>query len=113
MAGKNNLPLIASVLAFFTGFIGPLIMLFVVDKSEVRLLNHIKNILNFQFSYFLWIGISAALIIVLVGIVLLPIVLLMNYVFLIILIIRVNQDQLYKIPLSINFFGIEYDQKVN
>ena len=88
-------------------------MLFVVDKTEVRLLNHIKNILNFQFSYFLWIGISAVLIIVFIGIILLPIVLIMNYIFLIIIIIRLNQDQLYKIPLSINFFGLEYDKKVN
>ena len=108
--GKNsNTPLIASILAFFTGFIGPLIMFFVVDKNDKRGRAHIKNVLNFQFSYSLYVFVSAILIFLLIGIILLPIVLIANFIFLIILIVKTNEDKIWKVPLSINFFSLNYE----
>ena len=73
---KNALSPIVHVLALLTGFIGPLIVLFVVKEKDVK--NNAKLSLNWQFSVLIYFIVASVLTIVLIGLLLFPILFVLN-----------------------------------
>ncbi len=82
---------------------GPLV-LWLIKKDQNPLLDaHGKAALNFQISWLIYAIISGILIVVLIGIVLLPLVLLINLVLTIVGAVKASNGELYRYPLTIRF----------
>lgn len=99
---KNSLLILPHILAFFTSFIGPLIVLLVSSKKDMR--NHAKKALNWQLSIMIYFIISIVLMIILIGFFLLFILSLLNLIFIIIATIKASEQKLWDYPLAIKFF---------
>ena len=109
----NNIPTLVHILGLFTGFLGPLIIL-LVSKEKIDK-NHAKYVLNWQFSFMIYMTlvlvITIPLIFVLVGLILLPILMMiliiLNYVFGIMAAVKANKGKLWKYPMSIPFLKVK------
>ncbi|MGM7702980.1 DUF4870 domain-containing protein [Pseudalkalibacillus sp. Hm43] len=86
------------------GFIlGPLV-LWLIKKDESSYIDyHGKEAVNFQISFFLYGLIAGALMLVLIGMVLLPIVVILHLIFMIIGTIKASEGNYYRYPLTIRF----------
>jgi uncharacterized protein len=73
------------------------------DKSSI-IDQHGKNILNWMISFYIYVSISAILILLLVGIFALIILGFMAVIFAIIGAIKANNNEFYSYPLAISFF---------
>ncbi|MCF6138795.1 DUF4870 domain-containing protein [Pseudalkalibacillus berkeleyi] len=100
-----HLAAFAGYLTVALGFIvGPLI-LWLMKKDESEYANfHGKEALNFQISFLIYGAISGLLIFVLIGFILLPIVALLQLIFMIIGTIRASEGTYYRYPMTIRFF---------
>ena len=99
---SNVLPVLTHILALFTYFIGPLIILLSSKDEDVK--KHAKNALNWQFSMIIYAIISMILMIVLIGFVLIIAISIIDMVFCIIAAVKAGENQLWEYPLSIKFF---------
>ncbi len=87
----------------FGNIIGPLVI-WLMKKDEIPAVDeHGKESLNFQISTTIYAIIASALILVAVGILLLPIVIIMQVVFVIIASLKANNGESYRYPLTIRF----------
>jgi|ERR1041385_975047 uncharacterized Tic20 family protein len=86
---------------FVFGLIAPLIIMLVLGNRSAYVRHHAVEALNFHITAWIAGLVSALLIFVLVGIVLLPIVLLVGAIFAIVAAIQSYQGQLYRYPLTI------------
>lgn len=86
------------------GFIvGPLVI-WLIKKNEFSFVNeHGKEAVNFQISMFIYAIIAALLIMACIGIVLLPLVGVVDLIFLIIASMKANNGESYRYPLTIRF----------
>ncbi len=101
----TTLPVLAHVLALFTGFIGPLIILLVAkDKNSS---NHSKYALNWQLSLLIYVIISVILVFIYIGIFLLIALVVLNIVFCILAAVKAGENELWAYPLAIPFFRVE------
>ena len=97
----------ASLLGFFVpagGHILPPLIVWLMkraDSTEVD--EHGKESLNFQFSMLIYSVIAGILMFVLIGFVLLPLLHVLNLVFVIIASLRASEGTLYRYPLTIRF----------
>jgi len=96
--------ILAHLLGLFTGFLGPLIMFFVVSNKRDK--DHVKNALNWQFSLAIYWIATFILMMVLIGFLLIPILFILNIVFSIIATVKAGEGKLWKYPLSIRFFKV-------
>ena len=87
----------------FGNVLGPLI-LWLVKKDEYPAVNeHGKESLNFQISMTLYAIIAGLSIFLLIGIVLFPLVLLLDFILLIVAAVKASKGELYRYPLTIRF----------
>ncbi|MBI5974601.1 DUF4870 domain-containing protein [Staphylococcus canis] len=101
---ERLMALLIYVTSFFTALIAPLII-WLLNREESHFVDITgKNYLNFFISYFIWISISTALMIVLIGFITTPILAIMSFIFHIIGIIKAYNGEHYLPPLSIRFF---------
>lgn len=92
------------VTSFFTSIIGPL-LIWLIKRDTSRFVDISgKNYFNFIISYSIWSIVSSLLMFVLIGFVILPIVLLLSFIFHIVAIIKAYNGEDYLPPLSIRFF---------
>jgi uncharacterized protein len=86
---------------FALGIIAPLIIMLTLGNRSPYVRYHAVEALNFHIT--LWIAglVSALLILLLIGIVLLPLVLLLGAIFSIIAAVQAYQGQYYRYPLSL------------
>jgi uncharacterized Tic20 family protein len=82
-------------------FVGPLVVWLLKRNEHPFIDDQGKEALNFQISMLIYIVISAAMICILIGIVLLPIVIVMNIVFVVIASIKASNGVVYRYPLTI------------
>ncbi|PTI73491.1 DUF4870 domain-containing protein, partial [Staphylococcus xylosus] len=69
------------VLSFFTSLIAPLII-WLIKRDESPFVDRAgKNYLNFLLSYLIWITVASIAIFIIIGIIILPILLLLNFIF--------------------------------
>ena len=97
----------SSLLGFFIpagGHILPPLIVWLMKRAEsVEIDAHGKESLNFQFSMLIYSIIAGILMLVLIGFVLLPLLHVLNVVFVIIASLRASEGQLYRYPLTIRF----------
>ena len=97
----------ASLLGFFVpagGHILPPLIVWLMKRAESSEVDaHGKESLNFQFSMLIYSIIAGILMLVLIGFVLLPLLHVLNLVFVIIASLRASEGQLYRYPLTIRF----------
>jgi len=99
---ERTLGILSHVLGLFTSFIGPLIVYLVAEDAFSK--NQAKEALNWQFSLIIYSIISAILMIVLIGFLLIIALGVMNLVFSIIAAIKASEGNTYQYPLTIRFF---------
>ena len=97
----------SSLLGFFVpagGHILPPLIVWLMKRAESAEIDaHGKESLNFQFSMLIYSVVAAILMLVLIGFVLLPLLHVLNLVFVILASLRASEGQLYRYPLTIRF----------
>lgn len=92
------------VLSFFTFLIAPLII-WLIKRDESPFVDRAgKNYLNFLLSYLIWITVATIAIFIIIGIIILPILVLLNFIFTIVAAVKAYNGEDYLPPLSIRFF---------
>ena len=97
----------SALLGFFVPagghILAPLIVWLIKRAEYTEVDEHGKESLNFQLSMLIYSIIAGILCLVLIGFVLLPILHVLNVVFVIIASLRASEGQLYRYPLTIRF----------
>jgi len=97
----RTMGMLCHLLALFSGFIGPLVI-WLVKKEEDPFIDECgKESLNFQITVMIALFICLVLWCVLIGLFLLPVVLIGDFVFVIIASVKTNQGEMYRYPLNI------------
>jgi len=100
---ERNIAMLSHVLAFFTSFIGPLVI-YLVKKDESKFISdHAKESLNFQITLILGYIIGVILSLILIGIVILLALGVLNIVFIILASIKAAEGKPYLFPFNIRF----------
>lgn len=96
-----NLAMLAHLLGIFTGFAGPLV-LWLVKKDEGGFVEvQAKEALNFQITIAIALFASIMLKVILIGILLVPAVFLLNFIFPLIAAIAASSGKPYRYPLTL------------
>ena len=100
---QRTMALLAHVLGIPTGFVGALIIWLINkdDSSKFFVIDQSKEALNFQITMLIAAIVSALLMIVLIGFLLLPLVGLVSLVFSIIAAIKANNGEAYRYPFAL------------
>jgi uncharacterized Tic20 family protein len=85
-------------ISFFTVFIGPLVIWLVKKDHSSYIDYHGREYFNFLISYAVYTFISGVLMVVLIGMILMPIVVVMAFVFTIMGAIKAYEGEQYRIP---------------
>ncbi len=94
----------AGYLTATLGFIIAPLLIWLLKKDEYSYVDyHGKEVLNFQISFYLYGLIAGALMIILIGLAIFPIVVILHLVFMIIGTIRASEGNYYRFPLTIRF----------
>lgn len=98
---ETSMAALAHGLAIFAAFLGPLIILLVKGDSSRFVKHHAIEALNFSISVTIAAFVSAVLIIVLVGLILLPVVAIGALVLHVMAAVAASRGEWYRYPLSI------------
>ncbi len=93
--------ILAEALGIITGFLGPLVIYLINGDKDPYVRHHASEALNFHLTMLIAFIVSAVLLVVLIGIVLLPIVAIMSLVFSILGTIAASKGEWYRYPISI------------
>jgi len=103
MAMLCHLSAFAGYFIPFGHILGPLVVWLLKREESAFIDAHGKEALNFQISVTIYAVISAILILVVIGFLLLPILLVFEIIVVIIAAIRANNGAEYRYPLSLRF----------
>jgi uncharacterized protein len=98
---EKTLAVLAQVLAIFTGFLGPLVIYLVARTDQPFAKHHAAEALNFQITVTIAVFVSAILIIVLVGLLLLPVVVIGALVLEIMASLAASRGEWYRFPVNL------------
>ncbi|WP_338845484.1 DUF4870 domain-containing protein [Massilia sp. W12] len=99
-----NFAVVAHLLGMFTSFLAPIIVFLMTRDKSNFVSRQATEALNFQITFFLIYLVCVVLKVVLIGFLLLPIAVLVNWVFCIIAAIAVSKGQAYTYPFSLRLF---------
>jgi uncharacterized Tic20 family protein len=99
---EKTMAILAHILALVAWFIAPLVI-YLAKKDSPYVTAHAKESLNFQLTMLIGVIISAVLMIVLIGFLLLWLIGIANLVFVIIATIKASENKLYRYPIAIRF----------
>jgi len=91
------------VLPFIGSVVAPLIIWQIKKEDSVFIDDQGKEAVNFQISILLYTLAAAVLVCIFIGIVLLPVVVVINVIFAIIAAVKANNGERYRYPLCIRF----------
>jgi uncharacterized protein len=94
--GGVIVPVIGSIL-------GPFLVWQLKGKEYPFVSDQAKEALNFQISMGIYFVVSAVLVIVLIGLLLLPLLAVVEFIFILVAAFRANQGERYRYPLTIRF----------
>lgn len=97
----NVLAVVTHLIVFFSSFIGPLVIYFVTEDDFVK--KNAAKALNWQISAFIYLLISAVLVLVVIGFLFLLILGIIGTVFPIIAAVKASEGEAWDYPLSIPF----------
>lgn len=98
MVDDTGVAALSHVLAIFTGFLGPLVVLLATEDDFAE--ENARNALNFQIMLTIGYAVSFVLTFLLIGLLLLPTLGLMHLVFCIIAAAKANNGEAWKYPLT-------------
>ncbi|MES2932576.1 MAG: DUF4870 domain-containing protein [Pseudomonadota bacterium] len=98
---ERNMSMLAHLLGIFTGFVGALVIWLIKKDESVFVAEEAKEALNFQITMMIGYLIASALFIILIGVVLLPILWIVNLVFCILGAVAASKGSSYKYPFAI------------
>lgn len=98
--GDTTLAALAHASALVAAFFGPLLFLLLADGDDELVRENAKSALNFQIVLFIATLIAAVLVFAFVGILLLPILGVIDVVFVIIGTVKANNGEIYSYPLT-------------
>ncbi len=97
----KNMGLLCHLLGLFTSFLGPLIIWLIKKDQSAYVNDQGKEALNFQITVIIAWFIAYALMLVVVGIFLMPVILILNLVFCIMGCVAAAKGRPYRYPVSI------------
>jgi uncharacterized Tic20 family protein len=103
VAGDATLAALAHASALVASFLGPVLFLILADDDDELVKRNAKNAINFQIVVFVALVVSGLLTVVLIGIVLLPIVGIIDVVLVLIATVKANDGEVYSYPYTPNF----------
>jgi uncharacterized Tic20 family protein len=98
----TGIAILSHVLAFFAGFIAPLIIYLMADEGSFAKENA-RNSLNWQITFLILALVSWMLVFVLIGLVLVPIVFLLDLIFIVIASVKASNGEAWEYPLTYDF----------
>lgn len=96
-----NLAMLAHLLGIFSGFVGALILWLVRKDQEGYVTEQAKEALNFQITMAIALVASFMLKVILIGILLVPILFVVNFVFCILAAVAASKGQAYRYPFTL------------
>ncbi|TSB47013.1 DUF4870 domain-containing protein [Alkalicoccobacillus porphyridii] len=100
---ERVLAMLIYLLSFVTTIIAPLIIWLLKKNDSAFIDSHGKEYFNFIISYAIYSIIASILIAVFIGLILLPIIAVMSFIFIIIAAVKAYNGEEYVIPLTIRF----------
>ena len=100
---ERMLAVLSHALTLFTGFIGPLIIYIIKKDESAFVREHAKESLNFQLTLLVAYIIGFLLIFFIVGIILLPLIGLVQLVLVVVATINAADNKNYRYPFCIRF----------
>jgi len=98
---EKTMAMLSQLLGIFTGFLGPLVM-YLIAKDEQRFFkHHAAESLNFQITITIAYVVSAVLVLLLIGILMLLVVWIGSIVLMIMATMAANRGEWYRYPISI------------
>lgn len=98
MTENTGMAALTHILALFTWFIGPLIMLIATEDEFVE--ENARNAINFQIVFTLGMFISGILSLVLIGLLLMPILGLLDLIFCVMAAVKASDGEAWEYPLT-------------
>jgi uncharacterized Tic20 family protein len=96
-----NMAMLIYILAIFTGWVGPLIIWLVKKDASPFINDQGKEVLNFQITFFLAYIVSALLMFVVIGCILMPALFIASLVFCIMGAMAASKGTAYRFPFNI------------
>lgn len=98
---ERNLAMLAHLLGIFTGFIGPLVIWLVKKDESDFVADQAREALNFQITIAIALFASIMLKVILIGVLLVPIVFIVNFIFCIVAAVSASKGKAYRYPLTL------------
>ena len=96
--GDTTLAALSHASALVASFLGPILFLILADDDDELVTQNAKNALNFQIVVFVAIIIAAGLSVVLIGVLLLPIIGIVDVILVLIATVKANDGRVYSYP---------------
>ena len=96
--GNTTYAALSHASALIASFLGPILFLILADDDDELVKRNAKNSLNFQILIFIAFVVSGALTIVLIGLLMLPIVALIDLILVLMATLKANDGEVYKYP---------------
>lgn len=97
----RNIAMLAHLLGIFTGFVGALVIWLIKKDASSFINDQAKEALNFQITVVIGLCGAWALAFVLVGFLLVPAIMVANFIFCILAAIASSKGQLYRYPVAL------------
>lgn len=98
---EKTLAVLAQALSIFTGFVGPLVIYLIAKPDQPFAKHHATEALNFQITVTIAVFVSALLMLVLIGLLLLPIVVIGALIFEVMASLAASRGEWYRYPVSL------------
>ena len=98
VAGDTTLAALSHASALVASFLGPLLFLVLADDDDELVKRNAKNSLNFQIIVFVALVVAGLLSFVFIGILLLPLIGIVDVVLVLIATVKANEGQVYSYP---------------
>ena len=96
-----NIAMLAHLLGIFTGFLGALVIWLIKKDESAYIAEEAKEALNFQITMAIGFACSWVLAFVFIGLLLIPILIIGNFIFCIMAAIATSKGQTYRYPIAI------------
>lgn len=98
--GDTTLAALAHASALIASFLGPILFLILADDDDELARENAKNAIDFQIVLFVATLIAVPLVFVGIGLLLLPLIGLVDVIFVLIATVRANSGEIYEYPLT-------------
>lgn len=99
----KTMALLSHILAIVGGFIAPLVIWLIKKDQSLYVSEHAKESLNFQISMMIYFFGAFILMFLIIGAFIMPVLAILNLVFIIIATIKASNGEAYRYPMTIRF----------